>query len=356
MPVVWIGAGLIVFGLASYYHFYIRRFFRLHLHKTLKGKHNALLWILCILLMLPCLKIGSLYTIIVLHLMVISAVLDAVYYLSRRNEKVGKVCTTGVLAVCLTALVMALGAYNMFHVIRVDYTLHTDKNANFSIVLISDVHTTGLSSPEHVAKYCEEISALNPDFVLLDGDIFEEETTLADLREVARLLGGIQCKQGVFFAYGNHDNSFYTDTPNYTPDDVRSALGENGITILQDEAVTLGNVTLVGRSDVSLGPRKATAELLDGIDPDNYIVVMDHQPVNLEENAEAGADLQLSGHTHGGQIFPLGVLMQWITGWLKRGSREIGDFTAITSSGFAGWAYPLKTEGRSEYLYIQIVP
>lgn len=348
---------LVLLGMTSYLHFYLRRFFRLHLHRVLTRRQNRLLWIGCGILALPMLWINSLYTLAMLHFLVISAILDLVYVISRRSRIVGKICTTGVLAIGLTVLVLGLGAYNMFHVVRTDYTLRSNKTDGFTIVQISDIHTTGVSTPEHLARYCDEISQLNPDLILLTGDIFEEETTLADLRAVCQMLGQLTCKQGIYFSYGNHDSAFYTKNPHYTPEELRTELEKNGITILQDTAVTIGNVTIVGRVDISMDAgRKSTAQLLEGVDMDNYIVVMDHQPLELEENAAAGADLQLSGHTHGGQIFPLGLLTELITGRLNNGSRTIGGFTAITSSGFAGWGYPVKTEGRAEYVYIQILP
>lgn len=348
---------LVLLGMASYLHFYLQRFFKLHLHRGLTRLQNRLLWFGCVVFVLPMLRIDSIYTLAMLHFLVISAILDLVYVIFRRNRVAGKICTTGVLAIGLTALVLGLGAYNMFHVVRTDYTFYSDKTDGFTIVQLSDIHTTGVSTPEHLARYCDEISRLNPDFILLTGDIFEEETTLADLRTVCRLLGQLTCKQGIYFSYGNHDNAFYSSSPNYTPEDLRRELEKNGITVLQDQVATIGNVALVGRIDISLdSQRKSTAQLLEGIDPENYIVVMDHQPLELEENAAAGVDLQLSGHTHGGQIFPLGVLTELITGRLNNGSRTIDNFTAITSSGFAGWGYPVKTEGRAEYVYIQVLP
>ena len=348
---------LILLGVAAYLHFYLRRLFRLWRDRKPTGRQNVWIWLFSVALALPMLQISSMYTLILLHFVVISAILNLAYTFSRHNRKVGLICSSGILALGVTALVLGLGAYNMFHVVRTDYTLHTDKDVQFTIVQLADVHTTDLTTPERLTGTCEEISQRNPDVVLLTGDIFEEQTTLEDMRAVCQELGNIKCKYGVFFSYGNHDNSFYTDTPNYTPAQLQAALVENGITILCDEVTTIGNVTLVGRSDISLNQnRKPTAELLRGTDPDNYIVVMDHQPLDLEENAAAGADLQLSGHTHGGQIFPLGLLTELFAGRLNAGSRTIGDFTAITSTGFAGWGYPVKTEGRSEYVTIEIQP
>jgi len=82
--------------------------------------------------------------------------------------------------------------------------------------------------------------------------------------------------------------------------------------------------------------------------------LLDHQPLDLKENANLGVDLQLSGHTHGGQLFPMGVIQSFVSDTLVSGSREIKDFTAITSSGISGWRYPIKTGSRSEYVVINV--
>lgn len=348
---------LVLSGVCSYFYLYLRRFLRLHTHVSVTRRVKALCWLGAAALVLPALHVTGVYPIVLLHFFLFCLLLDLIYRLSRRNPVVGRICTTGALAAVLTAGCLGWGAYNMAHVVRTDYTLRSGKTEGFTIVQLSDIHTTDLSTPEHVAEYCDKISALNPDFVLLTGDIFEERTTLSDLRQVAALLGGIRCKRGVYYCYGNHDTSPYTDSPNYSPQDLADALAESGVTILQDEALTVGDVTLVGRNDISLSAnRVSTEELLRDVDPSTYIVVMDHQPLGLEENAAAGADLQLSGHTHAGQIFPLGLLMELFSDRLNYGSRTIGDFTAITSSGFAGWGYPIRTEARSEYVYIQVLP
>ena len=82
--------------------------------------------------------------------------------------------------------------------------------------------------------------------------------------------------------------------------------------------------------------------------------MLDHQPLNLDENAALGIDLQLFGHTHGGQLFPMGIVQSLTSDTLIRGQRDIGDFTAITTTGIAGWRYPIKTGAPSEYVIINI--
>lgn len=104
-------------------------------------------------------------------------------------------------------------------------------------------------------------------------------------------------------------------------------------------------------------PRLSTSQLLEMIPENkrgNYTIMLDHQPLNLDENAALGIDLQLSGHTHGGQLFPMGIVQSLTSDTLIRGQRDIGDFTAITTTGIAGWRYPIKTGAPSEYVIINI--
>ena len=146
----------------------------------------------------------------------------------------------------------------------------------------------------------------------------------------------------------------------FGPEEIKENLENNGITVLDDEVVCLDDVNIIGRKDASFwgeNPRLSSEELYQKIPEDkksNYTILLDHQPLDLNENADVGVDLQLSGHTHGGQLFPMGIIQSLASDTLVSGSREIGDFTAITSSGIAGWRYPIKTGARSEYVVINV--
>ncbi len=86
-----------------------------------------------------------------------------------------------------------------------------------------------------------------------------------------------------------------------------------------------------------------------------FLLTLDHQPLETAENAAAGVDLMLSGHTHAGQLFPVGYLTEW-TGGMNYGLYQTGNFQSIVSSGFAGWGYGIRTQGHCEYVIVDIVP
>ena len=113
---------------------------------------------------------------------------------------------------------------------------------------------------------------------------------------------------------------------------------------------------MIGRRDASAPQRTDLEELTENIEPDKMRILLDHQPGDLKENEQAGIDLQISGHTHAGQIWPTGQLMELMgINEINYGYRKMGNLQVIVSSGMAGWGYPIRTGGHCEYVMIQVV-
>ena len=113
---------------------------------------------------------------------------------------------------------------------------------------------------------------------------------------------------------------------------------------------------IIGRRDAGYyqdGERLTMQELYPQ-HTQHFVLVLDHQPLDLQTNASLKVDLQLSGHTHGGQLFPQGLIQSLTSDTLVYGKRKIGELTAITTSGISGWRYPIKTGAPSEYVIIEI--
>ena len=129
---------------------------------------------------------------------------------------------------------------------------------------------------------------------------------------------------------------------------------KNGIRVLTDEVVTLDNAVIVGRKDKSMD-RQELSELLAGVDESKYIIVMDHQPNDYEKESQTAADLVVSGHTHGGQFFPVTYFGQWfgindaVYGYERRGNTDF-----IVTSGISDWEMDFKTGTKPEYVIIDI--
>lgn len=247
----------------------------------------------------------------------------------------------------------------MGHAVRTEYSVETGKELGeaYKLVLITDTHYGTIQSKDVLKEKVEEISREEPDLVVLAGDIVEEDTSKEDMEEVFQVLGSIESRYGVYYVYGNHDRQPYTDKPTYADSELAESVRKNGITILEDQAVELGeDLLLAGRADAAWGNisgRASPEELLKDADRDRFVIMADHQPVEAEENAAAGVDLLISGHTHAGQMWPIGVFSE-LFGTLNYGEYQEGDCRVIVSSGFTGWGYPFRTEEHCEYVVVEL--
>lgn len=344
-----------------YFTFFINRFI-----KTIINYHTNLLIVFLIglvvlMLSFPAINTLGLYGVIYYHLLVIMLILELLNIFLKKFFIYRFIFTTGILAIVITTLVLGYGYYNIKHVVPTTYNLISKKISNLKIIEIADLHMSTSLSVSQLQEYCNEMSKEKADIVVLTGDIFDENTPLEDMLNACRVLSTISNKQGIYYIYGNHDNGSHAFKDiAFEPEDIRKNLESNGIKVLEDEIITLENINIIGRKDASFwgtNPRLSTLELLAKIPndkKDNYTILLDHQPLDLEQNASLGIDLQLSGHTHGGQLFPMGIVQSFISDTLISGQRNIDDFTAITTTGMSGWRYPIKTGAPSEYVIVKV--
>lgn len=214
------------------------------------------------------------------------------------------------------------------------------------IVMAADMHFGALSHAGHARRFVEEVNALQPDVVLIPGDLVDDDIVHYVKQGIPAILQGIQAP--VYASLGNHDlleagDSTLVDT-----------LEASGMTVLLDESVKLGgDLTLVGRKDASDPGRMTIEQLMQGIDPASPAVLLDHQPDDLDAEEAAGVDLVLSGHTHRGQVFPGGLITGRIYendyGYLKKGRLQ-----SIVTSGYGFWGLPLRIGTRSELNVIEL--
>lgn len=259
------------------------------------------------------------------------------------------------------ALVMtSYGVYNMTHIYRTDYTVTSPKlDRDYTVLFVSDTHYNTVQDPDIVTQTLNEMKVLKPDIVILGGDIVDEGTDRDSMSRVFNDFASITPDLGVYYVWGNHDRSEYRHPSNFTESDVLAAMQEAGIVVLRDESVQLGSdLTLIGRDDYGhfdAGNHATIDDLMSSIDSNSFLVALEHQPRNAPDNAQAGVDLQLSGHTHAGQVWPFGLVVKWVNGYVY-GRYVIDDFTLIVSSGFAGWRLPIRTEEHCEYVVLHLSP
>lgn len=346
----------VTFGI-TYFTFFLYRLLKKIGNKDLtKGMLVSVLMIISIL-SIPAINYIRIYGTIYFHLLIICMLLEGLNLFLKRFKIFNYLFIMGILPVTILLVLFAYGYYNMNHIVKTEYFISSQKINKLKIVQVTDLHMATTMNVTKLRNICDEISTNNPDLVVLTGDIFDENTSLKDMKEASYELSKIKNRLGIYYVFGNHDTASYSAIPNFSEEDVRSALIQNGIVVLDDEVVTIANISIVGRSDAHYAGdniRLPAKELLAALDENNYIIVLDHQPLDLNLNANLKADLQLSGHTHGGQMFPMRWIENMFSDRLVYGVRKINDFYAITSSGIAGWGYPIKTGASSEYVVIQV--
>ena len=281
------------------------------------------------------------------------------------KPKKRKIYYAGITAIVVTIVYMSWGWYQAHNVWQKDYTIHTDKEVgSIKLALIADSHTGTTFDGDGFAEHVKEIQAQNPDAVLIAGDFVDDDTSLIDMKKCCEALGTLDTKYGVYYVFGNHDKGYYaSERRGYDGDDIIAELTKNGVTVLQDQSVLLGDsFYIIGRQDLSEvtdrgGSRADIEDLVKALDDDKYQIVMDHQPADYANEKAAGVDLVLSGHTHGGQLLLI-KLFQEITGMGGNdqiyGLEDLDGSDFLVTSGISDWAIKFKTGCRSEYVIIDI--
>jgi predicted MPP superfamily phosphohydrolase len=224
----------------------------------------------------------------------------------------------------------------------------------FSIVQISDVHlgpTIGGGFLDYVVK---RINSLAPDLVAVVGDLVDG--SVEELAPAAKALGELQSKHGTYFVTGNHE--YYSGA-----DEWIAHLRSLGVKVLRNERVAVGDgearFELAGTDDLSAhnfpGHGQDLERALSGRDQNLSLVLLAHQPRTFFESSKRGVDLQLSGHTHGGQIWPFGFLVKLQQGFLA-GLDRVGSSQLYTSRGTGYWGPPMRLFAPAEITRLILRP
>lgn len=361
---------LLMILLSIYLYYYIARALRRVKVDVKKNRVKLIIIALVLISMYFSLRDLGIGIVVLLNIVVLALVMDLLNYifkiLSKRNtitfNKWRTVYESGIVPIILTAIILAYGYWNMNDIVEKDYKIYTNKNIRYEgyrVAMISDLHYGTVMNREKLQAVCNDIEEAEPDIVVLCGDIVDEKTTVEQMKEATEILGDIKSKYGVFYIYGNHDDARYSSIPSYTKDELKNELLSNNIHVLVDESYEINDdLVIVGRDDEGFSKeegRKSSEDLIANIDKSKFILLLDHQPSELNLNSSLGYDLQLSGHTHKGQIWPAGLISELFNfNELEYGYKKIGDYEIIVSSGISGWNYPIRTGSKSEYLIIDI--
>lgn len=262
------------------------------------------------------------------------------------------------LSVFILALVIVLyGFFNVQNKYITNYEVNINKNAGaikgLNIVMVSDVHLGIEVKESKVDALVDSINSLNPDLVVFCGDIYDESTYLSLKEYSSQRFKSIKSKYGVYAIPGNHE--YFTGDVN----EIISYYEKGNIRYLKDEALKVGNsFYIVGRDDkagenVTKEKRKPLKNILKEANNSLPIIALNHRPEDIEEAIKENVDLQLSGHTHKGQVFPGGIVTSLLNekdyGYLKK-----GNFNLIVSSGYGTWAFPIRIGSKCEIVNVQV--
>lgn len=320
----------------------------------------------------------GLFALIGLALNYMNAIVCAVYFaliwgvcdfLFKLTEKFCKITFkryySGAVAVVLSVAALGCGWYLNHNVWKTEYTFKTNKITQpLKIAMFADAHLGTTFNAEGFAAHLKEIEKQNPDVLFIVGDYVDDSSTRDEMLAANKALGEFKTKYGVYFVFGNHDKGYYgSEYRGFSWFELIDDLQKNGVKVLIDETALINDeFYIIGRRDYSAvrethGYRKPMKAFAEEIDNQKYSIVLDHQPTDYKNQAEAQVDLVLSGHTHGGQLFPFNKVGKWIgANDAIYGHEKHNKTDFIVTSGISDWAIKFKTGTKSEYVIINVMP
>ena len=281
----------------------------------------------------------------------------------------------GAICALLILLLSACGIFHAKYIKTTSYDVIINKTiperTSMKVVLLADTHFGYNAGVLHARELVRKINKQKPDLVCIAGDIFDNEyDAIRNPEKLEQTLRGIKSTYGVYACWGNHDLNEeilagFTfkhkdgDLSDIKDPRMKKFLKDSNIHILEDESVLINDqFYVIGRKDASLTEkihetRKAPAQLTEKLDRDKPIIMIDHQPKELQELADAGVDLDLCGHTHDGQTFPgnFTIKLMWEN---PCGLLSKDNMTNITTSGAGVWGPAMRIGTDSEICSINI--
>jgi predicted MPP superfamily phosphohydrolase len=264
------------------------------------------------------------------------------------------------LAVWLVPVAMVLSFVGVWQAVRIPAVKTVEISLpqlpksldGFRIVQLTDLHASRLFTATWMTTVVDRVNALKPDVVVITGDL-ADGTPMARSEDILPLTA-LHAKYGVFAIPGNHE--YYTDYLAWL-----ARFEEIGLPMLLNRHVTIQHndaaLVIAGVTDVVAKkwdlPPPDLAAALKGVDPDALVVLLDHRPTEAKHNAQAGVALQLSGHTHGGQILGPHFLAQLLNNGFVSGLYDVGPMQLYVSNGTGLWpGFPIRLGRPSEVTQI----
>lgn len=255
--------------------------------------------------------------------------------------------------VTLTIILGYINAKNpRIKILNINIPKNSHPTKSLNIVVASDIHLGTIVCKTRLEHIVEKINALNPDLVLLPGDVVDEDLGPVIKQNLGETLRKIRSKFGVIGITGNHEYIGGVEEA------YRYLIAHN-IIVLRDSVIKINDsLYVVGREDLSVRQftgkhRKPLDEIMTGVDKTLPVILMDHQPFRLEDAVQNGVDLQLSGHTHHGQLWPFNFITKKVYE-LSWGYKKKGDTHIYVSCGVGTWGPPVRTGNTPEIVNIRL--
>jgi len=258
--------------------------------------------------------------------------------------------------IMLNSLVIFMGWLNAVNPVvkRVELKIQKEggRLSQLNIVAMSDIHLGVMIGEKRLKKYVQMANDLNPDIILLAGDVFDEDLGSVIKQNLGNVLTQLKAKYGVYAVPGNHEYIGGIDA-------AIKYMTDHNIKVLQDSSEFIdSSFWLVGRDDKDRmrfygSERKQLWELMFHIDHNHPIIMLDHQPYKLDDPMRAGVDLQISGHTHNGQIWPFSLITKKLfeVSW---GYKQKGDSHFYVSCGLGSWGPAVRLGNTPEVVNILV--
>lgn len=264
---------------------------------------------------------------------------------------------TALFAIIVTTTLNVVGYINARspHIrdITINIAKPTEKLRSLSVAVATDIHLGAIVGNSQLTNLVDMINGINPDIVFLAGDIVDEDIRPVMKENMGEILKNIRSRYGTYAVTGNHE--YYSGV-----EETIRYLTDHGVSFLRDSAIVIDDTfVLVGREDRTLTQmtgltRKPLGQILAGFDKKLPILMMDHQPLGLSDAIENKVDLQVSGHTHNGQIWPIQFITHMIFE-LSWGFKKIGDTNFYVSCGYGTWGPPVRLVNQPEVVHITVI-
>jgi predicted MPP superfamily phosphohydrolase len=252
--------------------------------------------------------------------------------------------------IILSLSVVVAGVINMNTIRITKYQMEIPRRNSgieqLRVAFVSDFHIQQNTSMAFVQQFVRKMNALHPDIILYGGDMVEGDDENETTGAIESAIRNIQVKYGTYGVVGNHEF--------YGGNEQGSFFRKAGIILLCDTVIRIdSSFYLAGRYDEHFRKRKTVNEILKGDLADLPIILLDHRPTQLQEVSQTAADIQFSGHTHNGQMFPINLITRSVYE-LSWGYKKIRNTHFLVSSGLRLWGPPVRTAGKSEIILVDV--